>query len=487
MVDDTQREDIQSKRCNDIPCERWAPWANYGSCDAQCGPGEQTRYRSCIDINNVEVAPPGTSRGCQGTGQNSQPCQIQPCPKWGHWQNWSSCSASCSVGQKQRQRMCNLPGQCSGNGVELTTCGSACWDVWAQWSACSKTCFGGQQARNRNCLFQQETGTTCRGAPQETTDCNQQFCESWLQWQPWSSCVDGANTCGTGTRLRIKECTGRVGAPGCTGEGVVQEKCSIGQCMWSEWAQNAGCSKSCGEGTALYSRSCSRPGLCPGEAMNALPCSEGLCPGFQEWGEWASCDTTCGSGTRSRNRVCNGQINVDCRGSENQVLSCIGNPACPNKYGNQANPYGNQANPYGNYNQQNTQNSYNPYGTNNYGASNSAYGNTQQNALSTLFGNQPTNNNAYGQTANNAYGQTANNAYNPYAQNGANAAAQPTNSFNNLFGNSQLPQSGANTANSFANLFGNAQTAQKPADTMSQYYNNMQANPWANVFGGMMG
>lgn len=213
--------------------------------------------------------------------------------------------------------------------------------------------------------------------------------------------------------------------------------------------------------------------------MNALPCSEGLCPGFQEWGEWASCDTTCGSGTRSRNRVCNGQINVDCRGSENQVLSCIGNPACPNKYGNQANPYGNQANPYGNYNQQNTQNSYNPYGTNNYGASNSAYGNTQQNALSTLFGNQPTNNNAYG--------QTANNAYNPYAQNGANAAAQPTNSFNNLFGNSQLPQSGANTANSFANLFGNAQTAQKPADTMSQYYNNMQANPWANVFGGMMG
>merc|ERR1719337_610569 len=66
-----------------------------------------------------------------------------------------------------------------------------------------------------------------------------------------------------------------------------------------------------------------------------------MCPGFQEWGEWAPCDVTCGSGRQQRTRECNGRINIDCRGSTNQVKACQV-AACAHKYGG-----GTGTNPYG--------------------------------------------------------------------------------------------------------------------------------------------
>merc|ERR1712130_830469 len=114
MIDDTQREDIVSRVCGQVPCESWSLWAPWGQCSASCGKGTHQRFRSCTDINGLDVAPPGVSGGCRGNDASSQPCRLQPCPEWGHWRQWSQCSTSCGIGSKTRQRVCNLPGQCVG-------------------------------------------------------------------------------------------------------------------------------------------------------------------------------------------------------------------------------------------------------------------------------------------------------------------------------------------------------------------------------------
>merc|ERR1712193_461260 len=79
-----------------------------------------------------------------------------------------------------------------------------------------------------------------------------------------------------------------------------------------------------------------------------LSCSVALCPGFQEWSAWSECSATCGAGRTERTRKCNGQVNIDCRGSLNQIKSCT-NIACPHQFGAQPNPYGTQLN-YNNFN-----------------------------------------------------------------------------------------------------------------------------------------
>lgn len=42
------------------------------------------------------------SHDCPGTAQDQAPCQLKPCPSWGSWSDWGSCSASCGHGQEKR-------------------------------------------------------------------------------------------------------------------------------------------------------------------------------------------------------------------------------------------------------------------------------------------------------------------------------------------------------------------------------------------------
>merc|ERR1712227_1024140 len=68
----------------------------------------------------------------------------------------------------------------------------------------------------------------CNGQTTETAKCNTQYCESWVNWQPWSSCANpNGATCGNGDRIRVRECTGQPGAPGCRGSGLESAKCII--------------------------------------------------------------------------------------------------------------------------------------------------------------------------------------------------------------------------------------------------------------------
>merc|ERR1712193_559414 len=128
-----------------------------------------------------------------------------------------------------------------------------------------------------------------------------------------------------------------------------------------------------------------------------LSCSVALCPGFQEWSAWSECSATCGAGRTERTRKCNGQVNIDCRGSLNQIKSCT-NIACPHQFGAQPNPYGTQLN-YNNFNNNNNNNQ--GYGSNTNSFLNQLTNRQNQNAQTNvnqynkLFGSSTTNNQGY--------------------------------------------------------------------------------------------
>ncbi|XP_078350782.1 mucin-like protein isoform X1 [Oculina patagonica] len=107
----------------------WGPW---GPCGATCAPGgTQMRYRNCTN-------PPPINNGsdCQGPRNETQQCNVQPCPVDGNFTNWGP------------------------------------------WGPCSAYCAGGTQMRYRNCTNPPpiNNGSDCQGPRNETQQCNVQPC-----------------------------------------------------------------------------------------------------------------------------------------------------------------------------------------------------------------------------------------------------------------------------------------------------------------------
>jgi len=134
----------------DCEVSAWTPT----ECSKKCGKGTQNLIRQVIvpDDKGASCPPLAMQQGC-----NMQECPID-C-KMGEWSGWTSCSAKCGGGIKQRirqvKRKAEHAGKLCGQESESVGCATAACDkecdlaAWSPWSSCSKACGGGFQERLR--------------------------------------------------------------------------------------------------------------------------------------------------------------------------------------------------------------------------------------------------------------------------------------------------------------------------------------------------
>lgn len=129
-----QGKPVQIQVCRKPACPvngGWSAYSQWSRCTVTCGNGFRSRSRSCTN-------PPPSNGGhyCVGIGHQSAPCRNAPCKvdgKWGQWSGYSACSSTCGPGVQTRTRSCNSPPPsnggrpCEGEGKETKRCmGTGC-------------------------------------------------------------------------------------------------------------------------------------------------------------------------------------------------------------------------------------------------------------------------------------------------------------------------------------------------------------------------
>ncbi|XP_052706716.1 A disintegrin and metalloproteinase with thrombospondin motifs adt-1-like [Crassostrea angulata] len=330
------------------------PWSSWGSCSVSCGDGTQTRSRAC-DLTTDEAA----RYNCHFKEQQQQPCSKPPCPidgAWSDWSQWSQCSNTCGPGQETRTRTCTNPAPehggkpCPGDDSENRPCigcpVDGAWSDWSQWSQCSNTCGPGQETRTRTCTnpAPEHGGKPCPGDDSENRPCI--GCPGGKVVTPWSSWGSCSVSCGDGTQTRSRACdltTDEAARYNCHFKEQQQQPCSKPPCpidgAWSDWSQWSQCSNTCGPGQETRTRTCTNPAPehggkpCPGDDSENRPCIG--CPGGKvvtPWSSWGSCSVSCGDGTQTRSRACDlttdEAARYNCHFKEQQQQPCS-KPPCP--------------------------------------------------------------------------------------------------------------------------------------------------------------
>ncbi len=137
-------ETIES--CGESDCPTLTPWSDWTSCSKSCGRGSQRRVRDCkLERNGVNPNP------CLADLEEVGPCNENDCPKWTDWSEWTECSVSCGGGSKTKIRECifqdgTLAPESSacqeGSRNETEDCNNEpcpTFTPWSEWSECSST------------------------------------------------------------------------------------------------------------------------------------------------------------------------------------------------------------------------------------------------------------------------------------------------------------------------------------------------------------
>lgn len=137
----------------DCEVSAWTP----EECSKPCGNGVQNLMRQVVVPDDKGAACPPL------TMQHS--CNTQECPvncDMGEWSGWTSCSAKCGGGIKQRIRHVKQRAQHGGKvcgaetqseGCSTEACDKDCTLAsWSRWGGCSKACGGGFQERTRRAV-----------------------------------------------------------------------------------------------------------------------------------------------------------------------------------------------------------------------------------------------------------------------------------------------------------------------------------------------
>ena len=96
-----------------------SPWGQWSACSASCGHATRSRSRSCQDTAyGVENVDHGLCSENKELFVQQRVCdKIKPCPRDGgltEWEPWSACDANCGKGNQTSQRFCLNPAPAFG-------------------------------------------------------------------------------------------------------------------------------------------------------------------------------------------------------------------------------------------------------------------------------------------------------------------------------------------------------------------------------------
>ncbi|XP_030052234.1 SCO-spondin [Microcaecilia unicolor] len=274
----------------------WSPWSPWSPCDACLG--ESWRSRECSN-------PPSRFGGlpCFGESRQSQVCfgnstvctdcaggQVEfmcgkPCPRSCEdlqedtiCLDSAECEASCGCleGRLMQDGVCVPVEECrckyknislgmAEDGNSTTWAGLIPWQYVQPGETVSSPC--------QNC--------TCEsGILQCTTDPSCHLDGAWSPWGSWSTCSE---SCGVGSRYRLRECSNPApqnGGRECLGPDQQQRVCHGQDCedaeKWSEWSPWSACSVSCGGGEQIRTRKCNYL-ECEGLGAQSKTCNTQVC------------------------------------------------------------------------------------------------------------------------------------------------------------------------------------------------------------------
>merc|ERR1719420_151439 len=167
---------------SDCEVSDWVP----GECTVTCGGGMQMLNRS------VSIQPAYGGAACPPLTMD-RTCNDFPCPvdcEVDTWSGWSTCSADCGGGVKERTRsVTRTPehgGARCGETTETEPCNMQSCDRdceladWTAWGPCSKECDGGLTERVRHISEPAHGHGTCPDSSSEERsefmECNTQLC-----------------------------------------------------------------------------------------------------------------------------------------------------------------------------------------------------------------------------------------------------------------------------------------------------------------------
>ncbi|CAE8676217.1 unnamed protein product [Polarella glacialis] len=330
---------------------RWSSWALWGTCDAECGSGLESR-------NRAQARPQsGSGAACAGYRVDFRNCSQQPpdCRPQCQLSAWEvgGCTTTCGSGLRTMRRHTQVSpaGACDGIPMERQVdCGNPdcnshpCtygdWEDADATSGCSASCGLGQKHMIRPVLSSPEGHEWLCYAPSSRErlvlvqcylqDCplntnsnnisnsNSSSCGEALygDWSDWGVCSRNCSQLPLSlqrTRSKPQNCTNPPEANdhnnSNNNNSSQREDCSqtsttcTPECLSQGWSQSTSCSTSCGRGVKLERRpaNSSAPANCPLE--RELDCELTPCPVDCALGEWKSASncSACGgwpSGSR---------------------------------------------------------------------------------------------------------------------------------------------------------------------------------------------
>lgn len=302
-----------------------------GVCDSSCWPGTSGPCMSldakvCWNYLTTGVCPQGTVECCP-PGSTSQDDDVPPPPDSdcvvSLWGPFSSCSADCGGGLKERTRTVLMPP--IGDGAACPSlvdtqpcnthqCSSDCVvSTWSSYSQCSEDCGGGVQHRTRTVVTEPENGGDSCPALYEERACNTHACETACQVGEWSDYGECSVECGGGTKQRTREVTVPATGDGQTCPPLTEvDTCNLHECDASSCSDGllngAESDVDCGGrhcGPCLTGQSCTSGADCVSGHCNDSQCTDATCSdGVQNGGETGvdcgdfACSTACADGVR---------------------------------------------------------------------------------------------------------------------------------------------------------------------------------------------